>query len=226
MLELSNISLQTPWGEHTDPGAILLQLEESSDARSLALVRAMRSIVDAQELVLNRRLEEISTLRQPTHLGDEAVSVECRMYHQAHQTLLQARASRETLLAERKLAAKHIKDAKLRLQASYQAAEVVETKIMLAEQRLGGIMAEMTALGMMIPFSHRPASAPRPSLPLDFWLDDSDSEGSSADMDVLKALESDEDNVDERGGDNVNNEGIDVNVDVDIDPGAGLGDDV
>ena len=174
---------------------MLLDLEESSLARSLALSRAARSIIEATELVLKRRLEEFSTLRASGHLGDHAESKEYRGDNNRRQLFDQARAARETLLAERKLATRCVREAKLRLRASYDVVETVETKLVLVEQRLGALMAEMTRSGLVITLPHQPSEL-RHWPPEEFC---SDSDGSDLDMDVVLALESNDDDDDDDG---------------------------
>ena len=161
---------------------IQLELEDNSEDRHLALRRAARRVLDAEDRVSNRRKATISALRESARLSHEAGIMEYRSYYQAHGRLAVARANQETLMAQNKLARKRIRAAKLRLQASYEAAEAVATQLMLAERDLGAIMTEMSASGWMTnPAATRPSnqlatqSRPWPQEP---WSSDSESEGS------------------------------------------------
>jgi hypothetical protein len=178
---------------------LLLELQEKADARSLALNNASRSIIDATELVLKRRLDEYMHLIlrnrnsshekgfNPSHDEDEK-----------RQSLEVARAVRKTILAERKLAAKCIREAKLRLQASYDMAETVETKLLLAERMIGSIMADMTASGLIITVPKRLAGKPCRWPPHELAVDhsDSDERGTDLEMDMMEVSESDDDDMD------------------------------
>ena len=194
MPKLNQAFGQTSWGGRIDP-RLMLELEEKSEARSLALTHAARSIVDATELVHRRRLEEFSTLRDRESYHDDE-SNPYREEDEKRQSLALARAARKTLLAEKKLASKCIREAKLRLQASYDLAETVENKLVLAERRIGAIMADMTASGLIITLPCPPASKPCLWPPHELGLDNSDSDGSDTEMDVMAALESDDEDVD------------------------------
>jgi hypothetical protein len=173
-----------------DPRATLLDLEENSDARSLALIHAARSIIDATEVVLRRRLDEFSTLRD-RQSSQEAESNPYREEDEKRQLLAQARAARKTILAEKKLASRCIREAKLRLQASYDLSEMVENKLLLAERKIGALMADMMASGLIITLPRQPASSPRRWPPQELCMDNSDSDMSD-EMDVMEAIESDD----------------------------------
>jgi hypothetical protein len=152
--------------------------------------------------VLRRRLDEFSTLRDRQSI-QEAESNPYREEDEKRQLLAQARAARKTILAERKLASRCIREAKLRLQASYDLSEMVQNKLQLAEEKIGTLMADMMASGLIITLPRQPASKPQRWPPQELCMDNSDSDMSDADqeMDVLEAMESD----DELEGDDIDN---------------------
>jgi hypothetical protein len=160
-----------------------LELEENSEERSLALRRAARRVMAAEDRVSNRRKAAVLALRELANLSRGAGFTQYRSYYQAHGRLAIARANQETLMARKKLAEKRIRVAKLHLQASYEDAEAVETPLVVAERNLGAIFTEMGAFGWMTTSKPAtvPASRPWPQEP---WSSDSESEGDNGARDM------------------------------------------
>jgi hypothetical protein len=122
----------------------------------------------AEDRVSNRRKAAVSALRELARLGRETGFIEHRSYYQAHGRLAIARANQETLIAQRRLAEKHIRVAKLRLEASYEAAESVESQLTQAQLSVGAILTEMGKFGWMTTSSYHGPQEP--------WSSDSESD--------------------------------------------------
>ena len=165
-----------------------VELEENSEERSLALRRAERRIMDAQDRVSKRRKEELSARRESARLHCETGFMEFRSFYQAHGRLAAARASRETLVAQRRLIKRRIRATKLLLQAHHDELEGVATETMLVDRSLSAMMTEMSAVGWLStpPPPRKSTAAPPSRWPQQPWFDDTESERSSgSDMDIL-----------------------------------------
>jgi hypothetical protein len=100
----------------------------------------------AEQRVALRRLKEISALRKA--LGNLESENVPNPYYEAKQALAIARAVRDTLSAERKLAIERINEAELHLRASHDAADVMRGKLVMAERQVGVLLNEMDSLGL------------------------------------------------------------------------------
>ena len=188
----SKPGLQAPSSDHIFHNTLLqIDCEDNSEKRSFALRRAAREVMDAEDRVSSRRREVMSALRQSTRFSHDTEFSAHRSYYRAHGRLAVARAARETLLAERRLAARRIREAKLRLRASYDAAETVETRLMLAERDLVATITEMSTVGWMAMTPAIRPSNPSPPWPEDPWSSDSESE----DMDFTVGSDDEDTNV-------------------------------
>jgi len=188
MMAQSQQRLQTPSSNQKLRNALLrLQFNDDVERRSLALRHAARDVMDAKDQVSDRRREAMSALRQSKLFKHGAEFSEHRSYYRAHGKLAVARATRKTLMAEKKLISRRIREAKLRLQAWYEAEETVKSQLTLAELNLVGTLTEMRTFGWMsmTTSAKRPAaiSGPWPAAE-DPWLSDvGESEESDEDMD-------------------------------------------
>jgi hypothetical protein len=177
MMAQSKPSLQAPPSNRVFHNALLqIDCEDDSEKRSFALRHAARQVMDAEDRVSGRRREVMSALRQSTRFCHETEFTAHRSYYRAHGRLAVARAAREALLAERRLAAKRIREAKLRLRASYDAAETVRTRLKLADRYLVTTITEMSTVGWMTMTPAIGPSNPSPPWPEDPWSSDSESE--------------------------------------------------
>jgi hypothetical protein len=192
MMAQSKPSLQAPSSDHIFHNALLqIDCEDDSEKRSFALRRAAREVMDAEDRVSSKRREVMSALRQSTRFCHETKFTAHRSYYRAHGRLAVTRAARETLLAERRLAAKRIREAKLRLRASYAAAEMVQTRLKLADRYLVATITEMSAVGWMAMTPVIGPSNTSPPWPEDPWSSDSESE----DMDFTVGSDDEDTNV-------------------------------
>jgi hypothetical protein len=100
----------------------------------------------AEERVQLKRLKEISAVREALRSCESE-----HLYYKAQRALAIARAVRETLATEKKLAVERIKEAELCLQAL-----AAKGKLRLAERQLGDILNGMEFQGLLSTSPRRP----------------------------------------------------------------------
>jgi hypothetical protein len=169
-----------------------LEFEDKSESISLALRDAARKVMDGEDRVSRKRQEEVSALRQSARFVSEPEFNKYRSYYQAQGRLGVARATEARLGAERKLAKRRIREAKLRLRAAYDTAEMADAQHMLAMRGLGALLVEMGQLHWLTfePITNEPATTSRP------WPDDPWSDTESEDSIDAKCFASDSDEGD------------------------------
>ena len=112
--------------------------------RTAQLARVARAIVDAEERVAVKRLEELQALQELRRIEAEPVtSNSSHLYNRGQQALVVARAVRETLLAEKQLGDKLREEAEMVLQVTHDASKAVEDRLRKAERQLGDVLEDL-----------------------------------------------------------------------------------
>jgi hypothetical protein len=135
-----------------------LDLMEYADEQTLALVRAGRRVSSAEKVFVRKRLQETSVLRRAIHRSmDEDGKT---LFHKAQKALALARAAEQTIIAEKKLAAKRVVELELRLKTAQEALQAADSKLCTAGQQVTCIMGTMQIQGLLSrsPFEGEPAN--------------------------------------------------------------------
>ena len=141
---------------------------EYTDERDLTIAQTVRRRSLAQERVSVKRLAELSTIRYAVECSE--TEHDFSLLHNAQHSLAIARAARDTLVEEEKLATVRITEAELRLSAMQEDAETIRSKRQLADKQIGILMHEMEIQGLppdyaIKPIPHRSSSSHRTRRP-------------------------------------------------------------
>jgi hypothetical protein len=148
-----------------------------ADEQGLALARIRHQISSAEKRLFTKRLGEKSILRSA--MDSQAFEYWRLPDNKAKKALAIARAARDTLLAEERLANVRVIEAKLQLRSSKEAAEAARSKVNMADQQVGRLMNEIDSQGYPPSSSNNAADdfcdagphEPQPATPSDFDSD-------------------------------------------------------